>query len=112
MQRGHLKVEHHPVDQRLRPRHEPQPDPGAQHLGQGVEPHHPPLRVEGEEAGHPLFAELHVVVGVVLEDEHVVLAREAVDGALAGEGEDGARGVGARGVEVHELGEAGGALGE
>ena len=49
-------MQQYPVDERLRPRHEPESDAGAENLGEAVEPQHAAVLVHGEEAGHPLLA--------------------------------------------------------
>ena len=56
VQHRNLNVEQCPVDERLRSGHEPESDAGAQNLGEAVEPDHPAVLVDGEEAGHPLLA--------------------------------------------------------
>ena len=77
----HLHVEHHPLYQGSGPGDEAQADARAQNLGEGVEPDDAALGVQGEEAGRPRLGllELEVEVGVVLEQDEVVLAAQLQD---------------------------------
>ena len=85
-------------------RHPPDPRAGRHDLGEGVQPHHPAIDVHAQQArdqrrqelgvrggrrgrrraGADVGLHLQEVVGLVLEDEEVVLARDGVERAAAG----------------------------
>lgn len=108
MQRRGLLVELNPLDERSGAGGPPDPETRGDDLGEGVEAHHAPIHVHREERLQRLIVlllvELEVEVGVVLEDDEVVLLRDAVDLPTPLLGQCGPRRVLSRGDHVQHLG--------